>query len=1798
MAIEYPDNGYIYVCLRVRSVPTLSELELSCSSRKCGAGRMSPRHRPPRSTTRASQRICVSTLENIVALHDPKSLDDAACAVRDAQHVVQLLVGRSLRTVGKHSKRRPLMSTATANYFEFDNCLASMDADSMLQMPIVRNSDFIRPPEYGSQEDVYLSTAVHAVSAAVEGINSCVFAYGQTGSGKTYTLFGDAAYIQRDPGVVPRTMDDLFMRLEAIKRNYEENTETDYSFRVQLSFFEIYQNEAFCLFSRKGPLRVTFVRDSSGREALVIHELQRHFVTAADKAMPLVELGFGRRQTGETGMNAHSSRSHTILQLHVTQWRTDKVTRETVELNALLNIVDLAGSERQKTAKTDGKSRDEGIEINQSLTTLSRVINEISQGSKYVNYRDSLLTMVLRDYLGGNSKTFMIATISPVAFCYQESCATMQYAKGVRKIRNRPVVNTTFQTRNSLLELNAALKQENEKLRQHVENLLKVAGSGHSIDGLLSESDARDSDSGEITICGTIPHKTLRCGAPIKRYGTVSEAVFSTADHCAVPLVVTVHRKYKNSTGIGVANVEGSRIGISSLTRNVVQFHLSDLLSGAEGSGQLVARPKIPQLKCLETSHGLVEFERMPSNSCERRYWVRYVPPCKEGDEAVLHKKVVCHMNGIKHSDGDQWSLTHGDVFCVYIDSVGDDSEKSFVTFHYVDANCLARHGRYMESNDMPEDIASQLAPVSAPGSAEEQLSQLKHNRTNLLEVLRWQAQSVDYQCQLMGVPLLRQGSETVKEKSDGGSDRHSCYTPNSRGFDAHYDNETSPLPRPMLPYGDHIHTHMHSVKPMDMSTAAHAFQRTSNWKCCSVGAGALAESQRDCLRESEVCSWRFAKRSVEFGEVARCLAELERSSSLSQPVTANVVNSPPMESGIMEDGKGIKFIGCGDEAVVRVEKGTDTIVHMPYQKGGDEFDGGERKVKGLRESKTSTPSGAANPLRNGPHPREGARTSPLPGTRMSLVGDFCSELNADTVVGYSANANIFHLTSDGVRERELWVRIRSLERSVEDLRGQKSVLESKLRIAQDANTELELSEAQLKDELSQLTKEFLDSAADHSKLKGEISNLGAILHSMEGALMEVSVVSEFEMNEQFPIMAEKILMLRALTRMWKRRAMGSVARGTFTSGSRSSTNVSLTSGEGRTRGVVQASRDDLHLELSDTRAQQFLKEHVPDFPANTSVVEHSEKETAAESVFVVGTVLVGLEREKNQLVTDVNRERDEGEHYKGLVFRVQGDVNDLKMNAKKRESPTTEKMAERMAVSSVRSRQLVEAGRKRDASDMNLWTTDQADSNIRKKSLDNKVTLLQEQRMLLKQQQREYDRRAASLACKVEELRYTLSCLREKVQDNGPNGFKDANDLYQRVEELINEAMSGFGGQGCHSTSPPDFKFTGEMITLVLMGLRILLDRLKVELYVLNRQSLHRFALIAPAVHLRPETQFRYYMHKLRGTISGIARKPQCVGADWTVTEADILSGLVSHRRRQAGDALYGLLIWYDHWDVAAKTDHICYVELIRNRDHVMQIARLVRQESLVNTNATSCQNLLPDERRASTLGKEIPRSGKNIGATDITVTASRNILGKLSARVKNSTLGNAMTKWKKCPPGSTSFRGTSASSTLHSPSQESGLTFLSLAPNTTFTPLDFPSREPMRLSKSGHLQKQSQSNSASEKPSGSTVEKFGRRSRIIVVPVSEADITVAASTGLPRRSRTFNYARNLSTAYFSERELQPRALTKACTRFSRSKTFAALGNMAHGKPCHLSNMASKSSSVCEGRNGKSMSSCSFLPV
>ncbi|XP_077935770.1 kinesin-like protein KIF16B isoform X3 [Gasterosteus aculeatus] len=292
-----------------------------------------------------------------------------------------------------------------------------------------------------SQEKVFKDLGSDVLRAAFEGYNACVFAYGQTGSGKSYTMMGNPG----DAGLIPRFCEGLFSRIAAATRWDEA------SFRTEVSYLEIYNERVRDLLRRKSTQTYNLRVREHPKDGPYVEDLSKHLVQNYSDVEELMEAGNINRTTASTGMNDVSSRSHAIFTINFTQAKFDaEMPSETV---SKIHLVDLAGSERADATGATGVRLKEGGNINKSLVTLGNVISALAdmtqdgvntnlkRKSVFVPYRDSVLTWLLKDSLGGNSKTIMIATVSPADVNYGETLSTLRYANRAKNIINKPTIN-------------------------------------------------------------------------------------------------------------------------------------------------------------------------------------------------------------------------------------------------------------------------------------------------------------------------------------------------------------------------------------------------------------------------------------------------------------------------------------------------------------------------------------------------------------------------------------------------------------------------------------------------------------------------------------------------------------------------------------------------------------------------------------------------------------------------------------------------------------------------------------------------------------------------------------------------------------------------------------------------------------------------------------------------------------------------------------------------------------------------------------------------------------------------------------------------------------------------------------------------------------------------------------------------------------------------------------------------------------------------------------------------------------
>ncbi|XP_016062916.1 PREDICTED: chromosome-associated kinesin KIF4A [Miniopterus natalensis] len=312
--------------------------------------------------------------------------------------------------------------------------------------------DFVFDPST-EQEEIFNTAVAPLIKGIFKGYNATILAYGQTGSGKTYSMGGAyTAEQENEPtvGVIPRVIQLLFKEIDK---------KSDFEFTLKVSYLEIYNEEILDLLcsSREKASQINIREDP--KEGIKIVGLTEKTVLVAKDTVFCLEQGNNCRTVASTAMNSQSSRSHAIFTISVEQ---RKKSDKSSSFRSKLHLVDLAGSERQKKTKAEGDRLKEGININRGLLCLGNVISALGDDKKggFVPYRDSKLTRLLQDSLGGNSHTLMIACVSPADSNLEETLNTLRYADRARKIKNKPVVNIDPRT----AELNH-LKQQVQQLQ-------------------------------------------------------------------------------------------------------------------------------------------------------------------------------------------------------------------------------------------------------------------------------------------------------------------------------------------------------------------------------------------------------------------------------------------------------------------------------------------------------------------------------------------------------------------------------------------------------------------------------------------------------------------------------------------------------------------------------------------------------------------------------------------------------------------------------------------------------------------------------------------------------------------------------------------------------------------------------------------------------------------------------------------------------------------------------------------------------------------------------------------------------------------------------------------------------------------------------------------------------------------------------------------------------------------------------------------------------------------------------------
>ncbi|KAG1713327.1 hypothetical protein DVH05_001114 [Phytophthora capsici] len=390
-----------------------------------------------------------------------------------------------------------------ANPVQGEISLSNPEADAR-EPPKKFTFDAAIPPE-SSQQDVYAQAATDIVESVVNGFNGTIFAYGQTGAGKSHTMEGYSEPPEAK-GIIPNSFSHIFDRIAAEADNKQ--------FMVYASYLEIYNEEIRDLLAPdpKNRLELKETVDAG----VFVKDLTSRQVAAAAEIDAVMQQGKKNRSVGATLMNQTSSRSHSMFTITVEACSTAVVDANSKPHICVgkLNLVDLAGSERQAKTGATGDRMKEATKINLSLSALGNVISALVDGkSQHIPYRDSKLTRLLQDSLGGNAKTVMIANCGPADYNYNETLSTLRYANRAKNIKNKPKINEDPK--------DAKIREYQEKIKELREALAAQEKNGPSTPGAEGKSFFKDGSGAASSpqIVERIVEKTV-----VKREG-VSEEV-------------------------------------------------------------------------------------------------------------------------------------------------------------------------------------------------------------------------------------------------------------------------------------------------------------------------------------------------------------------------------------------------------------------------------------------------------------------------------------------------------------------------------------------------------------------------------------------------------------------------------------------------------------------------------------------------------------------------------------------------------------------------------------------------------------------------------------------------------------------------------------------------------------------------------------------------------------------------------------------------------------------------------------------------------------------------------------------------------------------------------------------------------------------------------------------------------------------------------------------------------------------------------------------------------------------------
>eukprot|EP01129_Flabellula_baltica_P005796 TRINITY_DN2124_c0_g1_i1.p1 TRINITY_DN2124_c0_g1~~TRINITY_DN2124_c0_g1_i1.p1 ORF type:complete len:1152 (-),score=318.71 TRINITY_DN2124_c0_g1_i1:270-3683(-) len=335
--------------------------------------------------------------------------------------------------------------STNASTVEIQDDFSCVVSGGKVRTPLVFTFDYLFHGDC-RQEDVYTYAARDTLIDVFHGYNGTIFAYGQTGAGKTFTMFGPSIEDHEMKGIIPRCVDHLFEHIG------EDETETE--FTIKCSFLEIYKENIRDLLNPGGNGKLK-VRETPSR-GVWVQDLTEIPVTSEDEIFQLLNIGEQSRSVAKTDMNDASSRSHSLFMITLIQKKTDGSV-----ISGKLNLADLAGSEKVGKTGAKGETLEEAKKINQSLSALGNCINALTTNSQHIPYRNSKLTFILRESLGGTSKTTLIIACSSHSFNMEETISTLNFGKRAKSIQNQVTVNQE----RSAKELEAIVRRLNDQIK-------------------------------------------------------------------------------------------------------------------------------------------------------------------------------------------------------------------------------------------------------------------------------------------------------------------------------------------------------------------------------------------------------------------------------------------------------------------------------------------------------------------------------------------------------------------------------------------------------------------------------------------------------------------------------------------------------------------------------------------------------------------------------------------------------------------------------------------------------------------------------------------------------------------------------------------------------------------------------------------------------------------------------------------------------------------------------------------------------------------------------------------------------------------------------------------------------------------------------------------------------------------------------------------------------------------------------------------------------------------------------------